>query len=93
MFSWSAQSKVTPIPMVRAEGIYFWDADGNKWTDWNSQLMCTNIGHGNRKVIEAVKAQAEELAFAGPAFVTRVRAELGPLLAKHTPGELQPSSF
>lgn len=28
MFSWSAQSKVAPIPMVKAEGVHFWDASG-----------------------------------------------------------------
>jgi taurine--2-oxoglutarate transaminase len=88
MFSWSAQNKVSPIPVVKAKGINFWDADGNKWLDWNSQLMCTNIGHGHPKVIQAIKDQADELCFAGPSFVTRVRAEIGPLLAKHTPGEL-----
>ena len=27
-FSWSAQAAVNPIPMVKAEGVYFWDADG-----------------------------------------------------------------
>ena len=26
-FSWSVQSAVNPIPVVRAEGVYFWDAD------------------------------------------------------------------
>lgn len=86
MFSWSAQGKVAPIPMVKAEGCHFWDADGNKWFDMNSQLMCSNIGHGNKKVIQAIKDQAEELTYAGPGFATRVRAEIGPLLAKHTPG-------
>lgn len=48
--------------------------------------MCSNIGHGNKKVIQAIKDQAEELAYAGPGFATRVRAEIGPILAKHTPG-------
>lgn len=28
MFSWSAQGKVVPIPMVKAEGVHFWDAQG-----------------------------------------------------------------
>jgi 4-aminobutyrate aminotransferase-like enzyme len=52
IWSWSAQKKVEPISMARAEGIYFWDAEGKRYTDLNSQLMCMNIGHGHPKVIQ-----------------------------------------
>jgi taurine--2-oxoglutarate transaminase len=92
-FSWSAQGAVNPIPMVRAQGVYFWDADGKRYIDMNSQLMCVNIGHGNQRVIDAIKAQAEELAYAGPGMATRVRAEIGPLLAGLTPGDLDKFFF
>jgi taurine--2-oxoglutarate transaminase len=92
-WTWSAQGAVNPIPVVRAEGIYFWDADGKRYIDMNSQAMCSNIGHGNRRVIEAIKSQAEELAYVGPGMATRVRAEIGPLLAAHTPGDLDTFLF
>lgn len=92
-FSWSVQEKVNPIPMARAEGIYFWDAHGKRYIDLNSQLMCVNIGHGNRHVIEAIQRQAEQLAYAGPGMATEVRAQIGPLLAKHTPGDLNKFFF
>ncbi len=88
IFSWSAQGSVNPIPMVRGEGIYFWDADGKRYIDMNSQLMCVNIGHGERRVIEAIKRQAEELAYAGPGMASPVRARIGRLLADLTPGDL-----
>jgi taurine--2-oxoglutarate transaminase len=55
--------------------------------------MCSNIGHGHPKVIEAIKDQAEELMFIGPAFTTPVRAKLGPMMAKHTPGDLNTFFF
>jgi len=93
MWSWSAQGKVNPIPVVKAEGIYFWDADGKRYIDFNSQLMCSNIGHGHPKVIQAIKEQVEELAYAGPAMATRPRAEIGPILARHTPGDLKKFFF
>src|SRR3990172_5876150 len=93
LWSWSAQNAVNPIPMERAKGVYFWDADGKRYVDFNSQLMCVNIGHGDRRVIEAIKQQAEELPYAGPGMATRVRAEFGPLLAKHTPGDLNKFFF
>lgn len=93
LWSWSAQNAVNPIPMVRGEGVYFWDANGKRYIDFNSQLMCVNIGHGNRRVIEAIKQQAEELVYAGPGMATRVRAEFGPLLAQYTPGDLNKFFF
>jgi len=93
LWSWSAQNAVNPIPMVRGEGVYFWDANGKRYLDFNSQLMCVNIGHGNRRVIDAIKRQAEELPYAGPGMATRVRAEFGPLLSKHTPGDLNKYFF
>lgn len=88
-FSWSAQDAVNPIAVTHAEGCYFWDADGRRYFDLNSQSMCMNIGHGDRRVIEALKAQADELAYAGPGMVTRVRAEIGERLAQHTPAGLE----
>ena len=87
-FSWSAQGTVNPIPVVRAEGVYFWDANGKRYLDFNSQVVNVNLGHGNREVIEAIKAQADELVVTGPGMATRPRAELGQLLASLTPGTL-----
>jgi taurine--2-oxoglutarate transaminase len=88
IFSWSAQAALNPIPMVRGEGIYFWDAAGKRYIDMNSQLMCVNIGHGDKRVIEAIKRQADELVYAGPGMATPVRARVGKMLADLTPGDL-----
>jgi len=88
IFSWSAQAALNPIPMVRGEGIYFWDAEGKRYIDMNSQLMCVNIGHGDKRVIEAIKRQADELVYAGPGMATAVRARVGKMLADLTPGDL-----
>lgn len=87
-WSWSAQGKVAPIPVKSAKGVYFWDVDGKRYLDFNSMVMCVNIGHGNERVINAIVRQAQELPFAGPPMATRPRAELGPLLAEVTPGDL-----
>jgi taurine--2-oxoglutarate transaminase len=92
-WTWSAQKEVDPLAVVRAEGTHFWDADGKRYIDMNSQAMCSNIGHGNRRVIDAIKAQAEELAYMGPGAATRIRAEIGPMLAAHTPGDLNKFLF
>ncbi len=92
-FSWSAQGAVNPIPMARAKGVYFWDANGKRYFDLNSQLMCVNIGHGDQRVIDAIKRQADALAYAGPGMATQVRAELGRELAEVTPDGLDKFFF
>jgi taurine--2-oxoglutarate transaminase len=92
-FSWSAQGAVNPIPMARGKGVYFWDANGKRYFDLNSQLMCVNIGHGDERVIKAIQDQAAELVYAGPSMATRVRAEIGRELASVTPGDLKKFFF
>lgn len=92
-WTWSAQGKVAPIPVKRAKGVYFWDVDGKRYLDFNSMVMCVNIGHGDERVIEAMVAQARELPFAGPPMATRPRALLGQLLAEITPGNLDTFLF
>ena len=92
-FSWSAQAKVNPIVIDRAEGIYFWDPDGNRYIYFNSQLMSVNIGHGDRRVADAIAEQAHRLAFAAPQFATEVRGRLGQMLSELTPGDLDTFFF
>ena len=55
LFEWSAQSKVDPIPVARAKGIHFWTPEGKRFIDFNSQLMCVNIGHGDERVVRAAQ--------------------------------------
>ena len=92
-WTWSAQAKVSPIPVTRAQGIYFWDADGKRYLDFNSMTMCVNIGHGNQRVIDAIVAQARQLPYAAPGMATRPRAILGKLLSEITPGEISRFMF
>src|ERR1700680_984406 len=88
LFEWSAQSKVDPIAVARAKGIYFWTPEGQRFIDFNSQLMCVNIGHGDERVIRAIAEQAEVLAYANPFMATEPRARLGAKLAEITPGDI-----
>jgi taurine--2-oxoglutarate transaminase len=87
-WTWSAQGKVSPIPVKNAKGVYFWDVDGKRYLDFNSMTMCVNIGHGDERVINAIIAQAKELPYAGPPMTSKPRALLGKLLAEITPGNL-----
>jgi len=84
-WSWSAQAKVNPIPVKRAKGVYFWDVDGKRYLDFNSMVMCVNIGHGDERVIEAMTQQLRDLPFAGPGMATHPRAEMGQKLLEIVP--------
>ena len=88
LFEWSAQSKVDPIPVARAKGIYFWTPEGRRFIDFNSQLMCVNIGHGDERVVRAIQDQAAVLAYASPLMATQPRARLGQKLAEICPGDI-----
>jgi taurine--2-oxoglutarate transaminase len=88
LFEWSAQAAVDPIPVATAKGIYFWTPEGKRYIDFNSQLMCVNIGHGDPRVIAAIQKQAETLAYANPFMATEPRARLGAKLAEITPGDI-----
>src|SRR6202051_393666 len=93
LFEWSAQSKVDPIPVARAKGIYFYTPEGKRFIDFNSQLMSVNIGHGDEGVIQAITEQAQTLAYANPFMATEVRARLGAKLAEITPGDIDKFFF
>jgi len=93
LFEWSAQSKVDPIPVARAKGIYFWTPEGKRFIDFNSQLMSVNIGHGDERVIRAIAEQASVLAYANPFMATEPRARLGAKLAEITPGDIDTFFF
>src|SRR6266513_5303423 len=93
IFEWSAQSAVEPIPVARSKGIYFWTPEGKRFIDFNSQLMCVNIGHGDERVIRAIQDQAATLAYANPFMATEVRARLAAKLAELTPGNIDAFFF
>ncbi len=93
LFEWSAQAAVDPIPVARAKGIYFYTPDDKRYIDFNSQLMCVNIGHGDERVLRAINEQAAALAYANPFMATEVRARLGAKLAEITPGDIDAFFF
>ena len=93
LYEWSAQSKVDPIPVASAKGIYFYTPEGKRFIDFNSQLMSVNIGHGDPRVIQAISEQAATLAYANPFMATEVRARLGAKLAEITPGDIDTFFF
>jgi taurine--2-oxoglutarate transaminase len=93
LFEWSAQDHVDPIPVAGAKGVYFWTPEGQRFIDFNSQLMCVNIGHGDERVIRAVQDQVATLAYVNPFLVSEVRARLALKLAEVCPGDIDTFFF
>ncbi len=85
-WTWSAQARVSPIPVKRAKGVYFWDVNDKRYLDFNSMTMCVNIGHGDERVIEAMVEQARQLPYTAPSMTNRVRALASRLVSEVSPG-------
>ena len=84
LHSWSAQGGLDPIVVTKAEGIYFWDENGKKYADMSSQLVNSNLGHGNRAIIDAIVEQANKIPFMGPAFAMDCRSDAAEAVVKAT---------
>ncbi len=94
LYTWARGDAVQPLPVERAEGVYFWTPDGKRFLDFNSQLMCVNIGHSHPRVLDAMKqALDDQLLYVFPATATRPRALLGERLARITPGDINTFFF
>jgi taurine---2-oxoglutarate transaminase len=93
LYDWSAQSKVAPLAVDHAEGVYFFTVDGTRYLDFNSQLMGVNIGHGDKRVVDAIAKQGEKLPYITPFAAYETRALLGQKLASLWPGNLEKTFF
>jgi adenosylmethionine-8-amino-7-oxononanoate aminotransferase len=65
-----------PYPVaVRGEGVYIWDADGNRYLDFSGSAAVSFIGHGVREIGDAMAEQARQLEFAHTSQFTTPVAE------------------
>jgi len=65
---------------VGGEGCYLIDSTGKRYLDGSSGAAVSCLGHGNKMVIDAIKAQLDQVAFAHTGFFTSEPAEA---LAEH----------
>ncbi len=90
MAEWSK----APLLMARAEGVHYWDVNGKRYLDALSGIYVVSLGHGNRRVIEAVRQQLETLHFSPPMHGSNPWAvQLANLLAELAPGDLSAVKF
>jgi taurine--2-oxoglutarate transaminase len=90
--SWSKQGN-RPRVITGAQGSWFWDSDGKRYLDFQSQLVNANLGHQHPRIVQAIKDQADRLCYIGPALGSDVRSELSALMAEITPGNITATLF
>jgi taurine--2-oxoglutarate transaminase len=91
--TWRPQKGWKPIHITKAEGSCFWDNTGKRYIDASAQLMCSNLGHQNAAVVDAICRQAKELAFVAPGFATTIRAQLAQKLLEVVPKGIEKFFF
>ena len=87
--SWSAQAPLDPMVVTRAEGSRVWDDEGNRYLDFSSQLVFTNIGHQHPQVVAAIQEQAAKLCTIAPQHANDARSEAARLIAEIAPAGLE----
>ncbi len=86
--TWRKQSGWSPLTVDIAEGTRFTDSSGKEYLDFSSQLMCSNLGHGNKKIRDAIYEQLTKFEYVQPGYATKIRAEVALLLKEILPRSL-----
>src|SRR3954463_7364147 len=77
LLPWTVQEREDPVlEFDHGEGVYFYDRQGKRYFDFVSQVFHCNLGHGNRRVIEAIQRQAERACCVSPQLLTAERIAL-----------------
>jgi len=75
-FTWSAQSAVKPIELTGGDGAWFTTADGSRWLDLGALSYQVNAGHGRKRIVDAIKRQADQLCLSTAHAVFPAKVEL-----------------
>jgi len=59
--TWTAQNAARPVELTGGDGAWFTTSDGSRWLDLGSLSYQVNAGHGRKRIVEAIKRQADEL--------------------------------
>lgn len=82
-------SKITPPVVASGQGCYLTDTTGKRYLDASGGAAVSCLGHGDADVINAIKSQADKIAYAHTSFFTSEPAEaLADLLIEHAPAGL-----
>ncbi len=91
--SWAAQAGLDPVPLAGGDGAWFWDHLDNRYLDFCSQLVNTNLGYQHPRLTQAIQEAATGLAMVAPAFTHEARAEAAQRIAGLAPEGLDKVFF
>lgn len=73
-----------PMALVKGEGSWVWDMEGNKYLDFVSGIAVNSLGHRHPAVIQAIEKQAEEILHTSNLYWIPKQIELAKLLVDHS---------
>lgn len=76
--------KPLPVVLTRGDGVWVWDAEGNKYLDFLSAYSAVSGGHRNQRIIKAMVDQVNQLDVPARAFYTDRLGEFAELLCSFT---------
>ena len=82
-----------PLPLDRGEGMYVWDAEGNKFLDFFAGILTTSVGHSNPTVNEYIKKQVDKVIHTSTLYPNEAHVNLAEGLAEITPDGLDTLYF
>lgn len=84
-FTWSAQRSAQPMAITGGEGSWFEVEGSGRWLDFGSLSYQANLGHGQRRIAEAIKRQCDELLLTVPSGLYPAKTALANKLLAHAP--------
>jgi 4-aminobutyrate aminotransferase-like enzyme len=81
----------TPLVLKRGEGMYVWDAEGNRYLDCFGGVLTVSVGHARAEVVEGMVNQIRTLSHTSTLYINPPQAELAGKVAEVTPGKLEKS--
>jgi len=83
-----------PLVIEKGEGCILTDVDGNQFIDFNSGLVCLNVGHNHPAVVKAIKNQCDRyLHYSNTDFYYQEVVDLAGKLVEITPGSYDKKVF
>ncbi len=82
-----------PIAIVKGDGEYVWDEDGNRYLDCFGGVLTVSIGHANPRVNEAIIEQTNTIQHTSTLYVNKPQSDLAEKMAEISPGDLKKSFF
>ena len=82
-----------PLALVKGEGEYVWDDQGNRYLDCFGGVLTVSVGHANSKINEAINTQNSKIQHTSTLYANENQSNLAEKLAQITPGKLKKSFF